>query len=247
MQKQKPVEKQKPEEHKENKQSSGMPRQYKYLGWLTVLYITFVLVSNVTAGKIVQIGVFTLAAPIFFFPITYIIADILTEVYGYSKARSVVWMLLACTIIAGLLYALVAYLPPAKGFDANDAYVRVLGQVPRILMGSWIAIYVGGILNDYTLAKMKLWTKGKHLWTRTIGSTFVGEGADTVLFFFIALYGVIPNSLMLGAILSGWLIKVAVEVIMTPVTYYVIGKLKKAENVDYYDYDTDFNPFILKG
>jgi len=229
-----------------NKEEKKIPKQYKYLGLITALYITFQLVSDVTAGKIVQLGFFTVSATVLFFPFTYIIADILTEVYGYARARSVVWMVLFSSVIAGLIYSVVVFLPPAVGFDANDAYVRVLGQIPRILIGGWIAVWVGGILNDYILAKMKVWTKGKHLWTRTIGSTIVGEGANTVLFYTIALYTVIPNGLLVTSILSGWFLKVGIEVVMTPITYKVIAKLKKVEGEDYYDTNTNFNPLIIR-
>ena len=229
-----------------DKEEKKIPKQYKYLGLITALYITFQLVSDVTAGKIVQLGFFTVSATVLFFPFTYIIADILTEVYGYARARSVEWMVLFSSVIAGLIYSVVVFLPPAVGFDANDAYVRVLGQVPRILIGGWIAVWVGGILNDYILAKMKVWTKGKHLWTRTIGSTIVGEGANTVLFYTIALYAVIPNGLLVTSILSGWFLKVGIEVVMTPITYKVIAKLKKVEGEDYYDTNTNFNPLIIR-
>ena len=222
-----------------------MKTQYKYLGIITILYITFQLVSDVTAGKIVQLGFFTVSATVLYFPFTYIIADILTEVYGYSCARRVVWMVLISSVIAGLIYTIVVALPPATGFDANPAFVKVLGQVPRILIGGWIAVFVGGILNDYILAKMKVWTKGKYLWTRTIGSTIVGEGANTVLFYMIALYAVIPTNLLVISILSGWFLKVAVEVVFTPVTYFVVNKLKKIENEDFYDVGTDFNPLKI--
>ena len=221
-------------------------KPYKYLGLITALYVTFQLVSDITAGKIVQLFIFPVSATVLYFPITYIFSDILTEVYGYARARSVVWLVLACSVIAGLIYQLVVYLPPATGFDASGAYARVLGSVPRILLGGWIAVWVGGILNDFVLAKMKVWTKGKYLWTRTIGSTIIGEGANTVLFYLIALYAVLPNNLLIASILSGWFLKVAIEVIFTPVTYFVVNKLKKLENEDYYDTNTDFNPLILK-
>lgn len=231
---------------KESEQNKKIPKQYKYLGLITALYITFQLVSDITAGKIVQLGIFTVSATVLYFPFTYIFADVLTEVYGYAKARSVVWMVLISSVLAGLIYTVVVFLPPAVGFDANDAYTRVLGQIPRILIGGWIAVWVGGILNDYLLAKMKVWTKGKHLWSRTIGSTIVGEGANTILFYVIALYAVIPAGLLVTSILSGWFLKVAVEVVMTPVTYRVVAKLKKAEGEDYYDTDTNFNPLIIR-
>lgn len=220
-------------------------KPYKFLGIITALYITMQLVSDITAGKIVHLWIFTVSATVLYFPITYIFSDILTEVYGYAQARRVVWMVLVCSVLAGLTYQLVVALPPASGFDANSAYARVLGSVPRILLGGWIAVWVGGILNDYILAKMKLWTNGKHLWSRTIGSTIVGEFANTVLFYMIALYSVIPNNLLLSSILSGWILKVAVEVIFTPVTYAVVTRLKKLENEDFYDRDTNFNPLTF--
>lgn len=221
-------------------------KQYKYLGLILAAYITFQLVSDVSAGKIINFLGFPVSVTVLFFPVTYVFADILTEVYGYARARSVVWTVFFSSVIAGLVYSLVVYLPPAMGFDANDAYARVLGSVPRILLGGWIAVWVGGMLNDFVLAKMKVWTNGKHLWARTIGSTVVGEFANTVLFYVIALYAVLPNDLLFASILTGWLIKVAVEVILTPWTYFIVRKLKKLEGEDYYDRDTNFNPFIIQ-
>ncbi len=221
-------------------------KQYKYLGLITVLYVTFQLVSDVSAGKIVQLGIFTVSATVLYFPITYIFSDVLTEVYGYARARSVLWQVMLASVIAGIVYQIAVWLPAAAGFDATDAYARVLGYVPRILIGGWIAVWTGAILNDYILAKMKVWMNGKHLWARTIGSTIVGEGANTILFYVIALYAVIPNNLLIASIISGWILKVLVEIVFTPVTYYVVAKLKKLEGEDYYDRDTDFNPLIIK-
>lgn len=225
---------------------SKIPKQYKYLSIITAFYLTFQIASIVIAGKIVQIGIFTAAATVLFFPFTYIFADILTEVYGYAKSRNVAWMVFFSTILGGFIYIIVVFLPPAAGFNANDAYTRVLGQVPRILIGGLIAMWIGAIVNDYVLAKMKIWTNGKYLWTRTIGSTIFGEGANTIVFYIIALYAVIPTNLLIKSVLSGWFLKTVVEVIMTPFTYYVVRKLKKAENEDYYDYNTNFNPLIIK-
>lgn len=217
-------------------------KQYKYLGLLTILYVTFQLVSDVSAGKIVSLGIFTVSATVLYFPITFIIADVLTEVYGYARARRVLWQVLLASVLAGIVYQIVVWLPAAPGFDAAPAYSRVLGAVPRILLGGWIAVWVGSILNDYIMARMKVWTNGKYLWMRTIGSTIVGEGANTALFYMIALYAIIPNNILVASILSGWFLKVVVEVVMTPVTYAVVNKLKKVEGEDYYDRNTDFNP-----
>ena len=217
-------------------------KQYKYLGLLTVLYDTFQLVSDVSAGKIVSLGIFTVSATVLYFPITFIIADVLTEVYGYARARRVLWQVLLASVLAGIVYQIVVWLPAAPGVDAAPAYARVLGAVPRILLGGWIAVWVGSILNDYIMAKMKVWTNGRHLWMRTIGSTIVGEGANTTLFYMIALYAIIPNNILVASILSGWFLKVVVEIVMTPVTYAVVNKLKKAEGENYYDTNTDFNP-----
>lgn len=220
-------------------------KQYRYLGLITCLYITMQLVSDVTAGKIVQLWMFPVSVTVLYFPITYIFADILTEVYGYAKARAVLWTVLVASVLAGLIYQLVVFLPPAPGFNADAAYTRVLGSVPRVLLGGWIAVFAGDILNNYVLAKVKIASNGKHLWIRTIGSTIVGEFANTVLFYVIALYAVLPTNLLVQSILSGWLLKVAVEVIFTPLTYTVVGYLKKVENEDYYDRTTNFNPLIV--
>lgn len=222
-----------------------MDKHYKYLGIITVLYITFQLVSDVTAGKIVQLGIFTVSATVLYFPFTYILADVLTEVYGYAKARKVVWMTLFSSVIAGIIYTIVVMLPPAVGFESNEAYSTVLGQVPRILIGGWIAVWLGGVSNNYVLAKMKIWTRGRHLWSRTIGSTVVGEGVNTVSFYVLALYSVIPNGLLVSSILSAWLLKVGVETVMTPVTYKAVSVLKKVEGEDHFDKNTNFNPLII--
>jgi queuosine precursor transporter len=220
-------------------------KQYKFLGVLTVLYVTMQLVSDVTAGKIVQLFIFPVSVTVLYFPVTFIFADVLTEVYGYAVARRVLWTVLLCSFLASMVYQLVAMLPPAPGFEGNDAYVQILGQVPRIVLGSWIAIFFGEILNDFVLAKMKIWTDGRHLWSRLIGSTVVGQLANTVLFYTIALYGVLPTNLLIESIVSGWLLKVVVEVLLIPVTYWIVGRLKAIEEVDYFDRGTNFNPFVI--
>ncbi|MFG0330193.1 MAG: queuosine precursor transporter [Phycisphaerales bacterium] len=221
-------------------------RSYKLYWFLVCLYIALQLVSDVTAGKITTLGGFPVSVTVLYFPITYIFADVLTEVYGYSRARRALWTVLCCSILAGLLYQLAVYMPPADGFDANDAYRRVLGTVPRILLGGWIAVFAGEISNNFVMAKMKVWTNGRHLWTRTIGSTIVGQFVNTVLFYTIALLGVLPTSLIVESIITGWVIKTLVEAAMTPVTYLVVGFLKRVEQEDYFDTETDFNPFVIK-
>lgn len=221
-------------------------RKYKYLGLLTALYITFQLISDVTAGKIISFFGFPVSVTVIYFPVTYILSDVLTEVYGYAKARSVIWTVLLCSVLAGVFYQLVVILPPASFFTANDSYVQIFGQVPRILVGGWIAVFAGEITNSYVLAKLKIACKGRWLWVRTISSTIVGQLVNTFAFYAIALSGVLPMNVLLQSVVTGWLIKTAVEIIFTPFTYFVVGHLKRAEKEDYFDVDTNFNPLIIE-
>ncbi|MGA2895996.1 MAG: queuosine precursor transporter [Acidobacteriaceae bacterium] len=229
-----------------NSESMSSLKTYRYLGWLTAAYITFQLVSDVTAGKIIQIGNFPVSVTVLYFPFTYIFGDVLTEVYGYARGRSVIWKVFFSSVLAGVLYAIAAHVSPAIGFHDNAAYVRVLGSVPRILVGGWVAVWVGGFLNDYVLAKMKIWSNGKYLWTRTVGSTVVSELANTTLFYVIALYGVIPRGLLWESVLTGWVLKSGVEIVLTPWTYWIVGHLKRAEDEDFFDVNTNFNPLIIE-
>jgi uncharacterized integral membrane protein (TIGR00697 family) len=221
-------------------------RSYKFYWFFVCLYVAMQLISDVTAGKITVIAGLPVSVTVLYFPITYIFSDVLTEVYGFAKARRALWIVLLTSILAGILYQVAVVMPPAPGFDANDAYSRVLGSVPRILLGGWIAVFAGAYCNDLVMAKMKVWLNKRHLWARTIGSTIVGEFVNTLAFYSIALYGILPNSLLLQSILTGWIIKTLVEVIMTPATYKVVGWLKRAENEDYLDTNTNFSPFIVK-
>jgi uncharacterized integral membrane protein (TIGR00697 family) len=221
-------------------------RAYKVLGLITCLNIAFQLISDVTAGKLISLAGFTVSITVLYFPITYIISDILTEVYGFARARRVIWITLACSILAGLVYQIVAYFPPSPFFQNNQAYIDVFRSVPRILLGGWLAVFAGDISNNFILAKLKIVTKGKFLWARTISSTLVGQLANTAVFYVVALGGVIPNPVLVEAILAGWVIKTGVEVLFTPVTYAVVGWLKKFEGVDFYDTHTNFNPFSTK-
>ncbi len=220
-------------------------KNYKYLGLLICLSAVMAVIANTIAGKITHIGFLTLSAGSLCIPATYIIGDTLTEVYGYKQARRATWIVVGASLLTALFYQLAILLPAAAGAANNDAFTTVLGMAPRVAAGALAAIFAGQFINDYVLAKMKLLTKGKYLWSRTIGSTIAGQAIDSTLFYIIALYGVIPNGLLIKSILSAWFAKVLIEAAITPITYYVVRKLKKAEGVDYYDTDTNFTPFAF--
>jgi len=181
-----------------------------------------------------------------FFPISYLFGDILTEVYGYAMARRVVWAGFGALIFASLISWLVLLLPPSPGWHDQAAFETAFGSTWRIGVGSLIAFFCGEFCNSYLLAKMKIISHGTHLWARFIGSTMVGEGVDTILFYPIAFIGLWPNELLMSVLVSSYLFKVGWEVAVTPFTYLVVNWLKRVEHVDYYDYNTDFNPFTLK-
>jgi queuosine precursor transporter len=227
------------------KRRLSLMKQYKYLDILTAIAITILLATNITNGKIVQVGPLSVSVVVLFWPLTYLLSDIFTEVYGYAQARRVVWKLFMSMIVAAIIYQIVVYMPPAPGFEGNAAYVQIFSAIPRYVVAGWLTLLVGSFLNDFVMAKMKIWTKGKYLWTRTIGSTVVGEIGDTLIFYPIAFYGTLPNNVIINAMIGGYIIKVMVEIIFTPLTYWVVGKLKKLENEDYYDRNTDFNPFVF--
>lgn len=220
-------------------------KPYKYLGFITGLFVAVLLISNTTSTKILQLGPFTFDGGTLLFPIAYIFGDILTEVYGYSKARKVIWTGFLCAALMAVLYYIVGALPAAADWPFQESYMNILGIVPRIVIASLIAYFAGEFSNSYILAKMKIWTKGKALWTRTIGSTIVGEAIDTSLFCIIAFYGIFPTSLLIAVIVSNYVFKTLIEIFFTPVTYAIVGFLKKREHEDYYDYKTNFNPFVL--
>lgn len=223
-----------------------IPRnEYRYLDLLTALFASVAIISGTIAGKIFQIGPVTLPGSAILFPLTYIFGDILTEVYGYQRARRVIWIGLMCSIVSTVTYGVVALLPPAAGFHENYSYEIVLGQVPRIAAAGWLAFFLGENANSVTLSLMKIWTRGRHLWTRTIGSTIIGEGVDTVIFFFLAFSGVLEWGLITRTTLYLYLWKVGVEVVLTPATYVVVAHIKRVEQVDVYDYHERYNPFRL--
>jgi queuosine precursor transporter len=227
--------------------SQSGERGYKYLDLITALFVAVLLISNIASSKILVLGPFTFDGGTLLFPISYIFGDILTEVYGYRRSRRVIWIGLGCAALMAAVLALVGALPPAEGWENQEAYEAILGTTPRIVLASLVAYFAGEFSNSYTLAKMKLLTRGRWLWTRTIGSTLVGEGVDTLLFVTIAFAGSLPWPLFWSIVLSNYAFKCGVEAAMTPVTYRVAGFLKQAEDEDVYDTDTDFNPFKRTG
>lgn len=223
------------------------PRVFKYYDFVMAAFVCILLCSElVGAAKVSKVGPITFGAGVLFFPISYIFGDILTEVYGYARSRRVVWAGFGAIIFASFMCWFVVGLPPAPGWTGQGAYETIFGATPRIVGASVVAYFVGEFANSFTLAKMKILTQGKWLWTRTVGSTIVGELVDSVIFYPIAFLGVWPNHLVVEVMVSNYLIKTLWEVIMTPVTYKVVAFLKHHEQEDYYDYDTDFTPFSLK-
>lgn len=221
-------------------------KPYRYLDIITALFVTILLVSNIASSKISALGPFTLDAGIILFPLSYIIGDILTEVYGFARTRKIIWIGFMCNILMAAAFMLVSVMPPAADWPNQKAFEAILGMTPRIILASMIAYFAGEFINSFVLSKLKIRTKGKYLWSRTIGSTVIGELFDTVLFITIAFAGIFPTPVIISLIISNYIIKVAVEILFTPVTYAVVNKLKKAENEDYYDTKTNFNPFNFK-
>ncbi len=222
-----------------------MQKSYKYLGSISVFFVSVLLISNVASSKIVDFKWFTFDGGTLLFPLSYIFGDILTEVYGYKKSRHVIWLGFFSALMMSLIFIIVGKLPGAPGWNNQSAYDAILGLTPRIVIASLIAYTCGEFSNSFILAKMKIWTKGKMLWTRTIGSTIIGEFIDSILFILIAFFGVFPNSLLITLIISNYIFKTCVEVLFTPLTYRVVSFLKKKEHEDYYDIGTNFNPFII--
>ena len=223
-----------------------MSTKFRLISLFLVLNVAFQLISDATGAKIVLLFGFGVSVTVLYFPFTYIISDIITEVYGYSRARKILWYTLLASILAGIFYQIAIAVPAAPFFDRGQAYNDVFGIVPRVLVGGWLAVFAGDISNNYILAKLKILTNGSFLWIRTISSTIVGQFINTTVFYVIALGGVLPSNVLVEGILAGWIIKTVVETCLTPVTYFVVAKVKKIEKVDHYDRDTNFNPFSLK-
>lgn len=229
-------------------------RPLRYFDFVMAAFVTILLLSNVLgAGKraildLPLIGPWPFGAGILFFPLGYVLGDILTEVYGYARARRCIWAGFAAMLFMALMSLVVVALPPAPGWTGQAAYESVFGQVPRIVFASITAFWAGEFANSFVLAKMKVWTKGRHLWTRTIGSTVVGQGIDSLIFYPLAFYGAPdwPVEAMLAVMASQFLLKVGWEALLTPATYAVVGWLKRREGIDVYDQSTEFTPFRAK-
>ena len=219
-----------------------------YSAWFVVVvavFITCLITANIVATKLISVFGLVLPAGIIIFPLSYVFGDVLTEVYGYRKARRAIWLGFLCNFIAVAAIWLSQILPPAAFWDGQAAYERILGYTPRLLAASFIAYLVGEFANSLILAKMKIATKGRWLWMRTIGSTVVGEGLDSLVFMTLAFLGQMPLPVLASAIASQWVMKSVYEAAVTPLTYKVVYFLKAKEGIDVYDYDTRFNPLLL--
>lgn len=227
-------------------QAAPSRARYSYYFVLVVgIFITCLITANITAVKLVHVFGLIVPAAIIIFPISYIVGDVLTEVYGYCQARLVIWLGFFCNLIAVVAIWLGQVLPAASFWDGQAAYERILGYTPRLLIASFLAYLVGEFANSFVLAKMKIATRGRWLWTRTIGSTLVGQALDSLVFITLAFIGTIPLAGLISAIVTQWLAKSAYEAAVTPLTYVVVNFLKRKEGLDVYDYDTDFNPLSL--
>ena len=228
------------------------PRSYRYYELVMVGFVAVFLCSNLIGpAKAAQIelpwlGAFTFGAGVLFFPLSYVFGDILTEVYGYARARKVIWAGFGAMAFAAVMASVVVALPPAPGWPNQLAYETVFGQTPRIVMASMIAYFCGEFVNSYVLAKMKVAANGKRMSLRFVASTVFGEGVDSLLFYPIAFYGIWSSDLVLKVMAAQWGLKVLVEVVMLPVTIAIVKALKRAESEDYYDRNTQFTPFSLK-
>jgi hypothetical protein len=224
-------------------------RPLRHFDYVMAAFVTILLLSNVLgAGKVATVslpglGEWPFGAGILFFPISYVIGDVLTEVYGYGRARRCIWAGFAALLFMAFMAWVVVALPPAADWRGQAAYEQIFGQVPRIVFASIAAFWAGEFANSYVLARMKIWTEGRHLWTRTIGSTLVGQGIDSLIFYPLAFWGVWDTETMVLVLFTQWALKVGWEVLLTPATYALVGFLKRREGVDVYDERTDFSPF----
>ncbi len=215
----------------------------QYYDFLLAAFVAVLLISNIASSKILVLGPFTFDGGTILFPVSYIFGDVLTEVYGYRRARRVIWAGFFATALMALVLTVVGRLPAAEGWAHQESYDAILGLTPRIVAGSLVAFWMGEFSNSYIISRMKVWTEGKYLFLRTIGSTLVGEGVDTLLFVVIAFAGVLPPSLLLSIIVSNYVFKVLFEAAATPFTYLLVNGLKRREGIDHYDRGISYNPF----
>jgi queuosine precursor transporter len=226
-----------------------MNKNFKYYDLILGAYVCVLLCANligpakVSTVHLPLIGSVTFLAGVLFFPISYLFGDVLTEVYGYARDRRVVWSGFAALVFAALMATVIVHLPPR---DKNSAVEAIFGNTPRIIAASIVAFWCGSFVNSFVLAKMKLWTRGRWLWTRTVGSTICGEFVDSALFYSIAFAGLWSTDNLLAIMMTQYVLKSGWEIIATPLTYKIVGFLKRAEHEDYYDRDTHFTPFSLK-
>jgi len=222
------------------------PQAGRYFAVLASLFVAALLVSNVAAQKLIQLGPFVFPGGILLFPVTYIFGDVLTEVYGFARARQVIWAGLAANVMMAAFLALVVALPPAPAWTLQREFAAALGMVPRVVLASLTGYWAGEFVNSFVLARMKVLTEGRYLWARTIGSTVAGQAVDTALFVGIAFGGVLPTGVLAGAAWWSYVFKVAYETAATPLTYALVGWLKRAEGLDTYDRAISFTPFSLR-
>lgn len=222
---------------------------FRYYDFVMAAFCVVLVLSNVVgAAKVATLGGLTFGAGILFFPLSYVLGDVLTEIYGYARARRVIWAGFGATVFAAIMCWVIVIMPPAPGWEGQEVYEAAFGQVWRIVGASVIAFWAGEFVNSYVLARMKLWTGGRMLWTRTVGSTVAGQAVDSLIFYPLAFWGAEgwTNALVVKVLFTQWVLKVSWEVLLTPLTYLVVGFLKRAEGVDVFDEGTDFTPFATR-
>jgi queuosine precursor transporter len=227
------------------REEGGNTRYSAWFIFVTVVFTTCLITANIIAVKLIRVFGLILPAAIVIFPLSYVFGDVLTEVYGYRQTRYVIWLGFLCNVLVVVAVWLGQILPAASFWDGQAAYERILGYTPRLLVASFLAYLVGEFANAFVLAKMKIATNGRWLWTRTIGSTLVGQALDSAVFITLAFAGTIPDSMLVASVVTQWLVKSGYEALVTPFTYWIVGFLKKREGLDVYDRETRFNPLLL--
>lgn len=229
-----------------NTQDGATKYAPKYFDVVSCMFVAVYLISQVASTKLFAVGPFAFPGAIVIFPLAYIFGDILTEVYGFARTRKIIWVGFISAVLMSVVFMVVQYLPPAPSWQFQESYEHILGFVPRVVIGSIAAFWAGEFVNSYVLAKMKVLTNGRMLWTRTIGSTVVGQAIDSIVFAIIAFAGTVPTGVLITIVGSLYLFKVLYEIIATPLTYFVVNSLKRAEGIDVFDRDTNFSPFTIR-